>query len=125
MTTGAAGDLRAVAELASAMVHEYAMGSTASTQRAWVEGEVATEAVRRVRDEEQRELGFEAHRSARALLAEHRAKLEELAGALLERETLRRADLDRILDGVPRVERRAGAGLRLAGADGDGDGGNG
>ena len=56
-------------------------------------------------------------RTIQTLLVRHRAKLDELAEALLEHEVLDRADLDRILADVPRMERRATTGLRLAAAD--------
>jgi len=114
VTTGAASDLQKVAEITFAMVNHYAMGTAASGQRAWVDIEAASEHSRRIRDEEQRELVYEAERAARQILTTHRAKLDELARALLDQEVLEREDLDRILGDVPRVERRAGAGLRIA-----------
>jgi cell division protease FtsH len=70
-----------------------------------------------VRDEEQRELAFLAERSARAILTEHRPKLDQLAEALLEHEVLERDDLDRILGDVKRLDRRATVGLRIAAVD--------
>jgi cell division protease FtsH len=117
VTTGAANDLEKVAEITRAMVHHYAMGAGGTGQRAWVDVDQASEASRRIQDEEQRELAFEAERSARAIVEAHRAKLDELAAALLENEVLDRADLDRILGDVPRVDRRAATGLRIAAAD--------
>jgi cell division protease FtsH len=117
VTTGAANDLQKVAEITFAMVHQYAMGAAATGQRAWVDVEVSSEASRRVRDEEQRELAYEAEEQARSILTRHRPQLDALAGALLEREVLDRDDLDRILGDVPRVEHRGAAGLRVAAAD--------
>ena len=44
-------------------------------------------------------------RAAARLIVEHRDKLDELARALLRNEVLERADIDRIMAGVPRVQR--------------------
>ncbi|HWT94977.1 MAG TPA: AAA family ATPase [Solirubrobacteraceae bacterium] len=117
VTTGAANDLQKVAEITHAMVQHYAMGSSATGPRAWLDLEVASETSRRMRDEEQRELALEAERAAAAILSAHRGKLDELAAALLEREVLERHDLDRILGDVPRLKRSPSTALRLAAAD--------
>jgi cell division protease FtsH len=118
VTTGAANDLEKVAHITYSMVNEYAMGASASGQRAWIDIKSASETSRRIRDEEQRELVFEAEALARDLLTKHRAKLDELAQALLAQEVLERTDLDRILADLPRVERhRAAPDLRIAAAD--------
>jgi ATP-dependent Zn protease len=42
-------------------------------------------------------------RAASRLISEHRAQLDELAGELLRNEVLERTDIDRIMDGVPRL----------------------
>jgi cell division protease FtsH len=97
VTTGAANDLQRVAEITHAMVHQYAMGSAAMPQRAVLDVDAVSDITRRIRDEEQRELAYEGHSLAQSLMTTHRAKLEELAAALLERESLDRHDLDRIL----------------------------
>jgi cell division protease FtsH len=119
VTTGAASDLQKVAEICHAMVNHYAMGASGSGQRAWVDLDNASESSRRMRDEEQRELVFEAEGLARDILLKHRAKLDELAHALLEHEVLEREDLERILGGIPRAvdHRTAAPGLRLAASD--------
>jgi cell division protease FtsH len=117
VTTGASDDLERVARVAFSMVNEYAMGTPGSGQRAWVDIRSASESSRRIRDEEQREVVFEAERLAAGLLERHRAKLDELAQALLESEVLDRAEISRILEGVPRIDRPRGAGLRIAAAD--------
>jgi cell division protease FtsH len=117
VTTGAASDLFKVAEITHAMVNEYAMGASASGQRAWVDIASASESSRRIRDEEQRELAWEAEAIARDILTTHRTKLDELAETLLDQEVLERSDLDRILAGLPRAERRSSAPLRLAAVD--------
>jgi len=115
VTTGASDDLRKVAEIAQAMVGDYAMGAApGSTQRAVLDGAGESEVGRRVRDEEEQELVFEAQRAAQRLIEAQRGKLAELAEHLLEHEVLDREGIDRIMAGVPRAERRPGLGLRLA-----------
>ena len=52
-------------------------------------------------------------RGAAKLIIEHRDKLDELARSLLENEVLERGDIDRIMDGTPRLERTRGNGLRV------------
>ncbi|MDX6689949.1 MAG: cell division protease FtsH [Solirubrobacteraceae bacterium] len=117
VTTGAADDLKRVAQVARAMVHDWAMGTPGTAQRAVARGDGDSEQFRRVRDEEQQELAFEASRAAQALLTGNRGKLDEIAEALLDREVLERGDLDAIMAGVPRMTRRPGvAGLRVVAA---------
>ncbi|HUE26211.1 MAG TPA: cell division protein FtsH, partial [Solirubrobacteraceae bacterium] len=107
ITTGAADDLRRVAEIAHSMVHEYAMGTGSGALRASSDG--AAEATRRVRDAEVRELADEAFRAALATLDSHRKQLDQLAGTLLTNEVLERADIERILgDTPPAAPRRIG-----------------
>ena len=72
VTTGAADDLQRVAEITHAMVHQYAMGSVTSPQRAVLDVDVVSDITRRIRDEEQRELAYEGHALADALIASHR-----------------------------------------------------
>jgi cell division protease FtsH len=115
ITTGASDDLRRVAEIAKAMVHDYAMG-TAEEGRA-PHGDVQlSEVTRRIHDEERHELVGEARRAALRLISTHHAQLEALARELLEREVLERDAIDRIMAGVPRLERAPGVGLRVAAA---------
>jgi cell division protease FtsH len=101
ITTGASDDLRRVAEIAHAMVFEYAMGTGSSSLRAIDEG--AAEATRRVRDAEVRELADEAFRAATSIIDSHRAELDSLATTLLTHEVLERKDIDRIMGDVPRA----------------------
>ncbi len=106
VTTGAANDLQRVAEITAAMVHVYGMGTSDNTTRAFVDPAMLSDITRRIRDEEQQSLAFEAHRHAHALITANHAKLEEFAQALLEREVLERPEIDRIMEGVPRLDRR-------------------
>jgi cell division protease FtsH len=98
------------------MVHEYAMGAAGSAQRAVPVDDDNSEQFRRMRDEEQQELAFNAQQAAHGLLTSNREKLEEFALALLEHEVLERDEIDRIMKGVPRMERRMGQGLRVVAA---------
>jgi cell division protease FtsH len=119
VTTGAASDLQRVAEIAHSMVHEFGMGSIAATARAVTDANVVSDTTRRIRDEEQQDLVFEAERGARRLIADHRPKLEEIAQTLLAQEVIDRSELDLIMRGVPRLRRSAGeAGLRVVAAEG-------
>ncbi len=108
VTTGASDDLQRVAQVARAMVYDYAMGAPGTAQRAVADDDGPSEQFRRVRDQEQQDLAFQAQRAATELLSGRRDKLEEFALALLEHEVLERKDIDRIMEGVPRVERRQG-----------------
>ena len=109
VTTGAAGDYEAVTSLAAAMVDEYAMGTRVKLRR--VDGGApAAEATLRLRDEEQHDLADGAYRRALALLSGQRPHLDALAAALLEREVLERADIDRVLAELPRANGSATAG---------------
>jgi cell division protease FtsH len=105
VTTGAASDLQRVEEITHAMIHQYAMGSSDAPQAA-LKDQPLSDLTRRIRDEEQRELAFEAHRGAWDLISTHRELLDRIATELLENETLERGQIDRIMDGVPRLERR-------------------
>ena len=115
MTTGASDDLARVAEISQAMVHDYAMG-TASVGRS-PEGDVQlSETTLRIRDEERHDLVEEARRAAHKLIIGHRAQLDSLAHELLENEVLERPSIERIMAGVPRMERAPGVGLRVVAA---------
>ncbi|MGI8863581.1 MAG: ATP-dependent metallopeptidase FtsH/Yme1/Tma family protein [Solirubrobacteraceae bacterium] len=109
ITTGASDDLKRVAEIGHAMVHDYAMGTGTGSLRISTDG--AAEATRRVNDEEVRELADEALRAALAILDSHRPELDRLATTLLANEVLERGDIDQIMGGVPlAAPRRIGGG---------------
>ena len=117
VTTGAANDLQRVADITSAMVHSYAMGTGDANNSAIADPSQLSEISRRIRDEEQQALAFEAYRAAHQLITDNREKLEEFAQKLLEHEVLDRRDIDEIMAGVPRVERSPGLpSLRIAAA---------
>jgi cell division protease FtsH len=115
ITTGASDDLKRVADISHSMVHDYAMG-TAGVGRS-PEGDVRlSETTLRIRDEERQDLIEEARRAAQRMIVSHRRQLEALAQELLEREVLERDSIERIMDGVPRLERAPGVGLRVVAA---------
>ncbi len=115
ITTGASDDLKRVADIAHSMVHDYAMGSAGVGRTP--DGDVRlSETTLRLRDEERRELVDEARRAARRLIVSHRAQLDALAVELLSNEVLDRDAIDRVMVGVPRLERRPGVGLRVVAA---------
>jgi cell division protease FtsH len=115
ITNGASDDLRRVADIAQAMVHEYAMGTGVTSLRVTPDG--VAEATRRERDQEVRELADEAFRAAIAITDSHRALLDDLAATLLANEVIERTDIDRIMRGVPSAapDRRSGE-LEIAAA---------
>jgi cell division protease FtsH len=115
ITTGASDDLKRVADISHSMVHDYAMG-TAGVGRS-PDGDVRlSERTLRIHDEERQDLIEEARRAAQKLIIGHRVQLDALARELLEHEVLDRAAIERIMHGVPRLERTPGAGLRVVAA---------
>ncbi len=117
ITTGASDDLKRVADIAHSMVHDYAMG-TAGVGRS-PDGDVRlSETTLRIRDEERHDLIEQGRRAATKLILAHRPLLDALAAELLENEVLERDSIERIMHGVPRMERAPGVGLRvLAGGE--------
>jgi cell division protease FtsH len=115
ITTGASDDLKRVAEISHQMVHDFAMG-TAGMGRS-PDGDVRlSETTLRIRDEERQALIEEGRRAAQKLIIGHRLQLDALAHELLEREVLERDSIERIMAGVPRMERAPGLGLRVVAA---------
>ena len=115
VTTGASDDLKRVAGIAHSMVHDFAMGNAGLGRSP--DGNVRlSETTLRVRDEERQDLLEEARRAAQKLIVSHRAELDALAAELLEHEVLDREAIERIMAGVPRLERAPGVGLRVVAA---------
>ncbi len=100
ITTGASDDVQRVAQIAHAMLHEYAMGSDPTRA---ADPHAISDHRRRLLDEEQDELAFAAQRNAEELIRTHRPQLDALAARLLEHEVLERADIDRIMGTPPRL----------------------
>ena len=130
MTTGAQNDLERATKIARQMVTEYGMSDslgplTLGQKQAEVflgrdfaahpdySDQVAFEI-----DSEVRRLIDEAHDEALDILKAERKKLDEIAAALIERETIDKEDLVKLLDGLakraPRNGQRKGAGVTVA-----------
>ncbi len=115
VTTGASDDLKRVVDISRAMLEDYAMGNSGAG-RAPGGNLQLSESSLRLRDEERHDLVEEARRAAQRLVVSHRAQLDALAGELLANEVLERDGIERIMDGVPRLERAPGVGLRVVAA---------
>jgi cell division protease FtsH len=100
VTNGAANDLERVTELARRMVFEFGMGEEVTSRTMRADNYSLSEHTKQVRDHEQARLTDHAYREAVRLLSKHRSSLDVLAGALLEKETLVRSELDHLLAGI-------------------------
>ncbi|MDQ3897451.1 MAG: ATP-dependent zinc metalloprotease FtsH [Actinomycetota bacterium] len=117
-TTGAANDIERASQIARAMVTEYGMSDELGPQQlGHKNGEVFlgreighqanySDQVAAHIDGEVRRLIDEAHAEAAEILTEHRAVLDRLAEALIEKETLDTPEVMEILADVPKRPRR-------------------
>jgi cell division protease FtsH len=120
-TTGASNDIERATQIARAMVTEYGMSDEIGPQQLGQKnGEVFlgrefghqanySDQVAANIDSEVRRLIDEAHSEAAEVLIEHRATLDRLADALMEKETLDTSEVMEILAGVPKRPRRPAA----------------
>lgn len=111
-TTGASADIEQATKIARAMLTEYGMSPSLGTVKYGEEqgdpfsgrpggGSLDySPAVAAKIDEELHMLLDAAHRQAYDILAEHRDYLDVLAEKLLEKETLRRPDLEILFEGI-------------------------
>ena len=109
VTNGAANDLEKVTELARAMVFEYGMGESAPARTMRADNYALSEETKRLRDGEQTRLTELAYGEALRLIAKHRALLDRVAEALLEKETLDREELLELFGDVEPESRAAEA----------------
>ena len=93
VTNGAANDLQKVTEIARAMVFEWGMSDAVSSRTMRADNYSLSEETKRLRDFEQASLTDSAYTEAVRLLHKHRAPLDRLAHALLEKETLVRDEV--------------------------------
>ena len=100
VTNGAANDLERATELARAMVFEFGMSDVVASRTMRADNYSLSEETKRLRDAEQARLTDQAFNEALRLLTKHRAALDRVALALLEKETLVRGELERLLEGV-------------------------
>jgi cell division protease FtsH len=93
VTNGAVNDLEKATALARAMVFEYGMGESAVSRTMRADNYSLSEETKTLRDHEQTQLTDQAYDEAVRILTKHRALLDRVALALLEKETLSRAEL--------------------------------
>jgi cell division protease FtsH len=82
------------------MVFEWGMSDTVASRTMRADNYALSEATKRVRDEEQARLTDGAYEDAVRLLRKHRASLDRIAAALLEKETLVRDELLELVQDV-------------------------
>jgi cell division protease FtsH len=116
VSAGASNDLQKVTAWARAMVTRYGMSKKLGLQTYGDRDEMVflgreiseqrnySEKVARLIDEEVRAIVMEANEIALKILHTHRAALDRLAEVLLERETLDRAELEKVLRYTPPTE---------------------
>jgi len=133
ITTGAANDLEKATDTAKQMIMRWGMSELLGPRtlghnqampflgRDFSQEPDYSEEVARAIDEEIRRIIAEAHGRAHAVLAEHRAALDETARILMERETIERSEFEALLAGTPEAEvfaeKDAKARKRAAGED--------
>src|SRR5436190_21890342 len=100
VTNGAANDLEKVTEIARSMVFEWGMSDTVASRTMRADNYALSEATKRLRDEEQAHLTDGAYEEAVRLLRKHRAALDRIATALLEKEALVREELLALVEDV-------------------------
>jgi ATP-dependent Zn protease len=82
------------------MVFEYGMSEVAPSRTMRADNYALSEETKRLRDSEQARLTDHAYGEAQRLLSKHRGALDRVAEALLEKETLDRAELEGLLADV-------------------------
>ena len=107
ITNGAANDLERTTDIARAMIFEFGMGDEVTSRTMRADNYALSEQTKQLRDDEQARLTDTAYNDAVHLIAKHRPALDRIAHALLERETLNRAELDELLAGVERESNAA------------------
>jgi cell division protease FtsH len=100
ISTGAADDLQKVTELARAMVFEYGMSDMVASRTMRADNYALSEETKSLRDQEQAVLTDGAFSEAMRLLTKHRAALDRVASALLQKETLNREEVLELLEDI-------------------------
>jgi ATP-dependent metalloprotease FtsH len=112
MTTGASNDLERATELARRMVCEFGMSDLGPLTfgkrdeqiflgKELIRHQDYSEDTALKIDEEVKHIVLDQYNRARAIVMAHKEAVERLAGALLERETLEAAQIQRIVAGSP------------------------
>jgi cell division protease FtsH len=107
VTTGAANDLEKVTEIARSMVFEWGMADGVASRTMRADNYALSEETKRLRDSEQARFTDTAYEDALRLLQKHRATLDRIAAALLEKETLGRDEVLLLFAGVEPESRAA------------------
>ncbi len=100
ISTGAADDLEKVTTLARSMVFEYGMSDMVTSRTMRADNYALSEETKSLRDQEQSRLTDGAFTDAVRLLTKHRASLDRVAAALLQKETLGREEMLELLEGL-------------------------
>jgi len=116
VTTGANSDLDRATEIARSMVCEFGMSDTLGPVtlgrrrgnpflgRDIMEDRNYSEEVAQTIDREVKRIIDEGYQRAQQLLIEHKAKLAEIVGVLLEKETLEREEFETLMYGEKKAE---------------------
>jgi ATP-dependent metalloprotease len=100
VTTGAASDLSQASAIARAMVTRYGMGNRVGTIAISDEDyERLSQETRSLIDTEVKALLDESYQRAKNILQKYKSQLDALAGALLERETMSRTEIEAVILG--------------------------
>ncbi len=105
VTNGASNDLEKATELSRQMVFDFGMSDLAGSRTMRADNYGLSEETKRLRDNEQARLTDGAYAEAVRLIEKHRAGLDRLAGALLEKETLVREEVLALLADVDHESR--------------------
>jgi ATP-dependent Zn protease len=89
------------------MVFDYGMSNAAASRTVRADNYALSESTKRHRDQEQARLTDEAFEEALRLLQKHRAVLDRIALALLDKETLDKEELNALVEGVEPESRSA------------------
>ena len=113
VTTGAAADIQQATEMARRMVTQFGMSDVVGPiavgdreaeiflGREVVQRREISDRTAEIVDTELKRILSEAYERARTIVADHRAALDRLASALLERETLDRDEVELVVAGRP------------------------
>ena len=112
VTTGASNDIEQATKLARAMITRYGMSddfdmvALETVNNAYLGGDTSLACSQRTAanvDDQVVALVRRQHEKARRILQENRAKLDEIAGYLYDKETISGEEFMRILNSVPRL----------------------
>jgi cell division protease FtsH len=93
VTNGAASDLEKATSIARSMVFEWGMSEFVTSRTMRADNYALSEETKRLRDNEQARLTDEAYAEAVRLIEKHRAPLDRITQALLEKETIGREEV--------------------------------